>query len=68
MVELNGGNSMFLYVVGDLMIVARIAHAVGLKHDNMGHKGRLIGAFGSLLSTVATAGYGLWLGIQHYMG
>ena len=32
-----------LNVVGDLLIIARIAHAIGLKHDNMGHIGRLIG-------------------------
>lgn len=68
MVELNGGNSMFLYIVGDLMIISRIAHAIGLKHDNMGHIGRLIGAGGTALLTLVTAGYGLWIGIQHYMG
>ena len=67
-VEVNGGSSMFLYVVGDLMILVRIAHAVGLKHDNMGHKGRLIGAGGTALLTLATAGYGLWLAAAPYLG
>jgi len=60
-IELSGGSSMFLYIVGDLLIVARIAHAIGLKHDNMGHPGRLIGAGGTALLTLVTAGYGLWL-------
>jgi len=60
-IELNGGSSMFLYIVGDLLFIARIAHAIGLKHDNMGHPGRLIGAGGSLLVTVVVSGYGLWL-------
>ena len=59
--EANGASSMFLYVVGDLMIIARIAHAIGLKHDNMGHIGRLIGAGGTALTTLVTAGYGLWM-------
>jgi uncharacterized membrane protein YecN with MAPEG domain len=59
---------MFLYVVGDLMILARIAHAIGLKHDNMGHIGRLIGAGGTALLTVVAAGYGLWLAAGAYMG
>ncbi len=45
-IEINGGSSMFLYIVGDLLIIARIAHAIGLKHDNMAHPGRLIGARG----------------------
>ena len=67
-VEVNGGSSMFLYVVGDLMILVRIAHAVGLKHDNMGHKGRLIGAGGTALLTLATACYGLWLAAAPYLG
>ena len=66
-IELNGGSSMFLYVVGDLMILVRIAHAIGLKHDNMGHIGRLIGAGGTALLTVAAAGYGLWLAAGAYM-
>jgi uncharacterized membrane protein YecN with MAPEG domain len=61
-IETNGGSSMFLYVVGDLLLLARIAHMVGLKHDNMGHKGRLIGAGGTALIMLVTAGYGLWLG------
>ena len=63
-IELVGGSSMFLYIVGDLMIIARIAHAIGLKHDNMGHPGRLIGAGGTALLTLVTAAYGLWLSVD----
>lgn len=59
--EVNGVPSMFLYIVGDLMIVARIAHAIGLKHDNMGHIGRLIGAGGTALLTLVCACYAVWL-------
>ncbi len=60
-IELNGGSSMFLYVVGDVLFIARIAHAIGLRHDNMGHPGRLIDMIGTMLATVAVAGYGLWI-------
>lgn len=60
-IELSGGSSMFLYIVGDILIIVRIAHAVGLKHDNMGHPGRLIGAGGTALLTLVVAGYGIWL-------
>jgi uncharacterized membrane protein YecN with MAPEG domain len=67
-IEFNGGSSIFLYVVGDLMIISRIAHAIGLKHDNMAHKGRLIGAGGTALLTLVTAGYGLWMVIGAYLG
>ena len=67
-IEANGGSSMFLYVVGDLMIISRIAHAIGLKHNNMAHKGRLIGAGGTALLTLVAAGYGLWLTAGAYLG
>ena len=63
-VEAAGGSSWFLYIVGDLMIIARIAHAIGLKHDNMGHPGRLIGAGGTALLTLVTAVYGLWISVD----
>ena len=67
-IEAGGGSPMFLYVVGDLLFIARIAHAVGLKHDVMAHKGRLIGAGGTALITVVVAGYGLWLSARALMG
>jgi uncharacterized membrane protein YecN with MAPEG domain len=59
--ELNGVSPLFLYIVGDLMIISRIAHAIGLKHDNMGHIGRLIGAGGTALLTLVSAVYAVWI-------
>ena len=63
LIEANGGSSWFLYISGDLLIVARIAHLIGLKHDNMAHVGRLIGAGGTFLITGAAGLYGLYLSI-----
>lgn len=60
-IELTGGSSLFLYIVGDLLIIVRIAHALGLRHENMAHPGRLVGAGGTALITLAVAGYGVWL-------
>lgn len=60
-VELNAGSETFLYTVGGLLILVRIAHAVGLKHDSMNHVGRVIGAGGTALISVITAGYAMWL-------
>jgi uncharacterized membrane protein YecN with MAPEG domain len=59
--EANGVSSLFLYIVGDLMIVARLFHAFGLHHDNMSHIGRLIGAGGTALLTLICASYAIWL-------
>ena len=65
--EASGVSRMFLYVVGDLLVIARIAHAVGLKHDNMSHVGRLIGAGLTALITLVIGVYGLWLGANALM-
>lgn len=59
--EANGASHIFLYVIGDVLFLARVAHAIGLKHDNMAHIGRLIGAGGTALVTLTAAGYGLWM-------
>mgnify|MGYP001544498271 FL=1 len=62
-IELNGGSTRFLFAIGFLLVVARLAHAVGLKHDNMGHVGRLIGAAGTALITLVCACYALWMAV-----
>lgn len=59
-IELNNGSSTFLHVIGSLLVVCRIAHAIGLKHDNMAHPGRLVGAGGTALITLVAAGYAVW--------
>ena len=61
--ELNGASSTMLYSVGSLLIVARVAHLVGLKHDNMAHIGRLIGAGGTALITLVMAIYTIWISV-----
>lgn len=59
-IELNGGSATFLHSIGIALIVARIAHAIGLKHDNMAHPGRFVGAGGTMLITLISAGYAIW--------
>ena len=59
--ETNGGNTTFLHVFGVVLIIARIAHAIGLKHDNMAHPGRAIGAGGTALISLVAALYTLWM-------
>ena len=62
--ELNGGSATFLHVAGLVLVIARIAHAIGLKHDNMAHPGRLVGAGGTALITLVTALYLLWIVVK----
>ncbi len=67
-IELNSGNATFLHVFGVVLIFSRIAHAIGLKHDNMGHPGRVIGAGGTALISVAAALYTLWMVVGPMLG
>lgn len=62
--EINGGNTIFLHVFGIVLIIARYAHAIGLKHDNMAHPGRTIGAGGTALMSIAAALYLLWIVVK----
>ena len=60
-IEINGGSTIFLHAAGVLLIVARVAHKIGLKHDNIAHPARAIGAGGTALITLVAAGYALWI-------
>ena len=62
-IEAVGGSHWFLYICGDLLIIARIFHAIGLKHDKMAHWGRTAGAGGTALITLVMAVYGLWIAV-----
>ncbi|MGI9222068.1 MAG: MAPEG family protein [Woeseiaceae bacterium] len=63
-IEVNGGNSTFLHVFGVILIISRYAHAIGLKHDNMAHPGRVIGAGGTALMSLVAAVYALWMVVR----
>lgn len=63
-IEINGGSTSFLHVFGVVLIVSRIAHAVGLKHDNMAHPGRVIGAGGTFLMSLVAAVYAVWMVVK----
>lgn len=67
-IELNGGSATFLHSIGIALVVARIAHAIGLRHDNMAHPGRLIGAGGTALLTLIAGGYTIWIAVGPMLG
>lgn len=67
-IELNSGNATFLHVFGVVLIISRIAHSIGLKHDNMGHPGRVIGAGGTALISLVAALYALWMVVGPMLG
>jgi uncharacterized membrane protein YecN with MAPEG domain len=50
--ELNGVSHTAIHVLGGVLVVARIAHATGLRGDTIQGAGRLIGAMGTMLVSV----------------
>lgn len=60
LVELNGGNAIFLHVIGVVLVLARIAHPIGLQHDSIAHPLRAVGAGGTFLAMIVLAGMALW--------
>ena len=53
--EMRGVSATTIHVMGVLLVVFRIAHAVGLKADDMSTGGRFIGAAGTALLTLVCA-------------
>ncbi len=58
--ELNGGSAMFIHGLGAALVLARIAHAKGLHHDNIRHPLRAVGAAGTALVTVVAGVAAIW--------
>jgi hypothetical protein len=58
--ELNGASAGLLHGLGAALVVARILHPIGLRHDNMRHPLRSIGAGVSALVILISAVVAIW--------
>jgi uncharacterized membrane protein YecN with MAPEG domain len=58
--ELNGTSAGLLHGLGIVLVLARIAHPIGLHHDNMRHPLRAVGAGGTFLVTLIAALTAIW--------
>ncbi len=58
--ELNGASAGLLHGLGAALVLARIAHPIGLRHDNVRHPLRGIGAGATLLVMVIAALAAIW--------
>ena len=58
--ELNGASPGVLHGLGIALVIARIAHPIGLKHDNVRNPLRGIGAGVTILVTLIAALMLLW--------
>jgi len=59
-IEVNGAGSTMLHGLGIAYILSRIAHAIGLKHDNIRHPLRALGAMGSTLVMLTAGLTAIW--------
>ena len=59
LIELNGASATLLHGLGIALVVVRIAHPIGLHHDNMRHPLRGVGSMGTIVVTVIAAGVGV---------
>ncbi len=64
--EINGSNSKFLHGLGIALVIARVAHAKGLFHDNISHPLRAVGAGGTALITVIARIAAIWTSVDHF--
>ncbi len=62
--ELNGGPAIFLHSLGAALVIARVAHAKGLYHDNISHPLRAVGAAGTALITVVAGIAAIWTSVN----
>jgi len=63
--ELNGASHGFLHGLGAALVIARISHPLGLRHDNMRNPLRAIGALGTTLITIIAAVALIWGYLGH---
>lgn len=59
-VELNGASTTWLHAIGGLLLVSRLVHPFGIKHDNPQEILRGIGSGGTSLSMVLSIIFIVW--------
>ena len=64
LLELMIGSGLWVLVLGAVVVVARLSHAIALMANSGVTAGRLIGTLGTVISTVVTAGYLIVLAVD----
>ncbi|HKJ16969.1 MAG TPA: MAPEG family protein [Xanthomonadales bacterium] len=62
--EMNGVSGTVIHTMGAVLVISRIAHAQGLRADNMQGIGRLIGAAGTALLTLVAS---VWCIVAYFV-
>lgn len=67
LLEVNEANTIFLNVMGAILVVSRILHPMGLKADRMNELLRGAGAGGTILMMAVAACYLIWMALGDFM-
>lgn len=59
-VELNGASNLWLHAIGGLLLISRILHPFGIKHDNPQEILRGVGSGGTSLSMLISVIFIVW--------
>ena len=60
LLELDGASPFVLYALGSVLVIGRILHPIGLRHDTISHPMRTAGAATTMLVQVVAAVLLLW--------
>lgn len=64
LLELMTRSGLWVLVLGAVVVVARLSHAIALMPNSGATAGRLIGTLGTVIPTVVTAGYLILLAVD----
>lgn len=65
LLELNGVSNRVIHLLGGVLVLSRIAHAIGLKPDNIKSVPRFVGATGTVLVLLVSSVWLILLFIRH---
>src|SRR5262249_40098447 len=64
MIEINGFPKIWIHALGALLVIARLIHPFGLKHDTMSSPLRIAGAATTAVVTVVCGIILIWQGVS----
>jgi uncharacterized protein len=65
LLELNGVSTSVIHVLGAVLVLSRIAHAIGLRPDSIKSLPRFIGATGTVVVTLVSSVWLILLYLRH---
>lgn len=62
--EAQGAGTTYLHAIGVILLLSRIIHPFGLKHDNANNPFRAVGHFGTVAAILLSVGFIFWKAVS----